>query len=70
MIIVLQFLLIILSAIFAYIIYQLFIKIYIELWKFKKMDPSLKSIVSPLLGLVGQQEKSFKKYGDSFHYAK
>ena len=67
---ILQFLLILLSSIIAYIIYQLFIKIYIELWKFRKMDPSLKSIVSPLLGLVGQQEKSFKKYGDSFHYAK
>ena len=67
---ILQFLLIILSSIIAYIIYQLFIKIYIELWKFRKMDPSLKFIVSPLLGLVGQQEKSFKKYGDSFHYAK
>lgn len=67
---ILQFLLILLSSIVAYIIYQLFIKIYIELWKFRKMDPSIKSIVSPLLGLVGQQEKSFKNYGDSFHYAK
>ena len=34
------------------------------------MDPSLKSIVTPLLGLVDLQEKSFEKYGDSFNYEK
>ena len=63
------FLILALSVI-GYIIYRLFVKIHLDSRRFKKMDPNFRDLVSPLLGLVGLQEQSFKQYGDSFHYVK
>jgi hypothetical protein len=42
----------------SYVVYQLFIKIYLDAAKFKKMDPNLKVFIAPFSGLLGVQKKN------------
>jgi hypothetical protein len=58
------------GALILYVIYHFFIKIYIVAAQFKKMDPGLKIMATPVVGLLGMQRENFKKYGDSLKYVK
>lgn len=53
-----------------YIFYMFFVKIYIDAAKFRKMDPNLKTFISPFSGIQGVQKLNLEKYGDSHHFAK
>lgn len=53
-----------------FVVYHFFIKIYIVAAQFKKMDPSLQILVTPIMGLLGIQRENFRKYGDSLRYVK
>ena len=53
-----------------YIFYMFFVKIYIDAAKFRKMDPNLKTFISPFSGIQGVQKFNLEKYGDSHHFAK
>lgn len=39
-----------------YLFYEFIIKIYLASWKFKKMDPSLKTYIAPFFGMLGIQQ--------------
>jgi len=39
-----------------YIVYQLFIRIYIDAYRFQKMDPNLTLFIAPFFGLLGKQK--------------
>jgi hypothetical protein len=56
--------------VFLYLFYEFIIKIYLNGWKFKKMDPSLKTYIAPFFGMLGIQQESIKKYGDSQKFMK
>ncbi len=45
----------ILIAFLVYIVYQFFIRIYIDGNRFKRMDPNLKVFIAPFSGLIGLQ---------------
>lgn len=66
----LLWLLVIPVGLILYFVYHFFIRIYLVAAKFKKADPSLKLLTCPIFGLLGVQQESFKKYGDSLRYAK
>lgn len=53
-----------------FVVYHFFIKIYIVAAQFKKMDPGLPILVTPIVGLLGFQQANFRKYGDSLRYVK
>jgi len=53
-----------------YIIYMFFIKIYIDAARFKKMDPNIKTFISPFSGIQGVQQENIQKFGDSHKFAK
>jgi hypothetical protein len=53
-----------------YLFYQFFIKIYLEAWRFQKMDSTLKVFVSPFTGLLGVLKENIVKYGDCNRYVK
>lgn len=53
-----------------YVVYQFFIKIYIDAWRFQKMDPTLRVFVAPFSGLLGLQKQNVEKYGDSHKFIK
>ena len=57
-------------ALVLYVIYMFFIKIYIDAAKFRKMDPNLKTFISPFSGIQGVQKNELEKFGDSHHFAK
>lgn len=40
----------------VYVVYMFFIKIYIDAARFRKMDPSLKTFISPFSGIQGVQK--------------
>ena len=42
--------------VFLYLFYEFIIKIYLNGWKFKKMDPSLKTYIAPFFGMLGIQQ--------------
>lgn len=58
------------AALLLYLFYRFFIHIYIEAWRYKRMDPALKIFVSPLAGLLSVQRKCLEKYGDSHHFVR
>lgn len=58
------------TALVFYVFYMFFIKIYIDARKFKKMDPNLKTFISPFSGIQGVQRHNIEKYGDSHRFAK
>jgi len=53
-----------------FLLYHFFIKIYIEAWRFQKMDSTLKVFVAPFFGLLGLQKENIAKYGDSHKFIK
>jgi hypothetical protein len=57
-------------ALILYIFYMFFIKIYIDASRIKKMDPNLKTFISPFSGIQGVQKYNIEKYGDSHRFAK
>jgi cytochrome P450 len=57
-------------GLFLYFVYFFFIRIYLIANRFKKMDPSLRVLVKPVLGMLAVQQENFRKYGDSLHYVK
>lgn len=65
-----EWLLLIPSAIILYVVYHFVIKIYLVAKKYQKMDPGLKILSTPFVGLLGLQRENFKKYGDSLKYVK
>ena len=54
----------------GWITYQFLVKIYIDGYRFKRMDPRLKVFIAPFSGLIGIQKKCVEKYGDSHHFIK
>lgn len=58
------------AALFLYVFYMFVINIYVNAWKFKKMDPNLKTYIMPFFGVQGVQKEEIAKYGDSHHFAK
>jgi len=36
----------------CYLVYEVILKVYVYWWKFKKMDPSLRSYVFPVFGMA------------------
>jgi hypothetical protein len=44
------------SLFIIYIIYMFFIKIYLDASKFRRMDPTLKTFISPFSGIQGVQK--------------
>lgn len=57
-------------SVLLYAFFMFFIKIYIDAARFRKMDPSLKTFISPFSGIQGVQKRNLEKYGDSHHFAK
>lgn len=66
----LTFLLALPALLFLYLFYRFFIHIYIEAWRYKRMDPTLKVFVSPLAGLLSVQKKCLERYGDSHQFVR
>lgn len=66
----LYYLLVLPGALLLYVAYYFFIHIYIVAARFKKMDPSLKVLVTPFVGLLGMQRQNLEKHGDSLRYVK
>jgi hypothetical protein len=54
----------------AYVLYAFIIKIYWTAAQFKRMDPSLKTFITPFVGLIGLQKKNTEQYGDSHKFVK
>lgn len=57
-------------SVLLYAFFMFFIKIYIDAARFRKMDPSLKTFISPFSGIQGVQKRNLEKYGDSHRFAK
>lgn len=53
-----------------YVFYMFVVKIYLDAKRFRKMDPSLKTFISPFIGIQGVQKNYMEKYGDSHKFAK
>ena len=66
----LEWLLLIPLLLVLYVVYHFSIRIYLVARQFKKMDPGLKVLITPFVGLLGRQRENFKKYGDSLKYVK
>ena len=58
------------AALILWIFYRFFIRIYIEAWQYKRMDPTLKVFVAPMSGLLKVQKNCLEKYGDSHWFVK
>lgn len=54
----------------AFIFYKFFIALYLEVRKYKAMDPTLKVFIRPIFGLQKVQQECTEKYGDSHHFVK
>jgi cytochrome P450 len=57
-------------AIIFWLIYRFFIKIYLDAYRYKKMDPNLKVFTYPIAGLPRVQKQCLEKYGDSHWFVK
>lgn len=57
-------------ALVLYVFYMFFIKIYVDAARFRKMDPNLKTFISPFSGIQGVQKFNIEKFGDSHKFAK
>jgi hypothetical protein len=65
-----EYLLSAISLLLLYLVYQFFIKIYLAAWRFKRMDPTLKTYIAPFFGMLGVQKENIAKYGDSQRFMK
>ena len=54
----------------AFLIYKFFISLYLQVRRYKAMDPTLKVFVRPIFGLQKVQQECTEKYGDSHHFVK
>lgn len=43
-------------ALILYVFYMFFVKIYVDAARFRKMDPNLKTFISPFSGIQGVQQ--------------
>ena len=57
-------------AFFAFLLYHIVIKIYLAAYQFKKMDPHIKCYIAPFSGMLGVQQKNIELYGDSQKFMK
>lgn len=65
-----KWLLVALFVFAAYFFYKFYVSLWLNVRRYKAMDPSLKVFVKPLTGLQSIQQECRVKYGDSHYFIK
>jgi len=65
-----EYLLISVTLIFLFLFYHIVVKIYLAAWRFKQMDPNLKTFITPFFGLQRVFKENIAKFGDSHRFLK